>query len=127
MKCHNFHLRGYSVEDFGRRIEIDLVSDMTPAPREAVLIRFFEVAVYHFVLTGGAIIVNIVDESPVNILRHPDQDLAKWAAQYGLTGYEGNTEEFLEKLIQQGCRAWRIESAIGMGGFIIAGRCEYVA
>jgi hypothetical protein len=121
MRYHDFHLAGYEVRDHGRTIILHLVYDYSGRPKEESLIEFSEVAAYHFVHTGGAIITDL-KELPIGelLLRVGDQ-LAGWWHQHG--GYhlwDDDRETYRSKLKESGYRAWSIGSAIGFEGFVIA-------
>jgi hypothetical protein len=59
VRFHDFHLAGYSVSDFGGTIILDLVNDYPDQPRETSRIKFADVAAYHFIHTGEALILDM--------------------------------------------------------------------
>ena len=64
MRCHDFHLSGYDVAKFGSELVLHL--DWPGDSRDQSHIRFSDVALYHFVHTGGTIIFGI-DEVPIDL------------------------------------------------------------
>lgn len=120
MRFHDFHLAGYTVTDFGGTIALDLVYDYPDQPRETSRIKFSDVAAYHFVHTGGAIITDI-DEIPVpHLLEKVGDQLAEWNRMHGLLHWDADREQYAATLKEKGYRAWTIESAVGFEGFVIA-------
>ena len=84
MRCHDFHLSGYEVRQFGGEIVLHL-----EVAGEESHVRFSEVELYHFVHTGGTIIFGI-DEVPVSQIldeflgAHPTLgEAARWRAPLG--------------------------------------------
>ena len=120
MQYHDYHLRGYSVSDFGNTITLDLVFDYPNRPKIESAIKFSDVVAYKFVHTGGAIIVDILQTKLSAISKELDNELTQWARQYGLIYYEGNLEICKAKLEELGYKAWEICSAVGFGGLIVA-------
>jgi hypothetical protein len=59
MNFHDFHLKGYSVLDSGRRIVLDLMYDYPDTKKEKSRIEFQGVVCYHFNHTTDAIITDI--------------------------------------------------------------------
>ena len=120
MRYHDFHLAGYTVSDFGGTIVLDLECDHSDKPTEISRIKFSDVAAYHFVHTGGAIITEI-DEVPIpQLLEEVGDQLAEWNRMHGLSHWDKDREQYVETLTEKGCRAWTIESAVGFEGFVIA-------
>src|SRR4029077_1765303 len=68
MRFHDFHLRGYSVRKFGGEVVLHLIYDYPAQPPEESHIRFGDVEFYHFVHTGGAIILDIAEISLSDLL-----------------------------------------------------------
>jgi hypothetical protein len=121
VRFHDFHLAGYTVSDFGGTIVLDLVYDYPEQPRETSRIKFSDVAAYHFIHTGGAIILDI-EELPLAELLQPigDQLAEWWRLHGGYAHWSDDRAEYLATLQQHGYRAWTIGSAVGFQGFIIA-------
>jgi hypothetical protein len=120
VKYHDYHLKSYSVSDFGKTITLNLVFDYPKRPKEKSTIKFHDVIAYHFIHTGGAIITRI-DETPLAvILKKFGRNLLEWSNQYGGPFLEKNLSVCQTKLETEGYKAWAIESAIGFEGFVIA-------
>ena len=121
MRYHDFHLDGYEVRDHGSTIVLHLVYDYPGQPKEESLIEFSEVAAYHFVHTGGAIITDLMELPISDLLARVGDQLTAWWHQHG--GYylwDDDRETYRAKLKESGYRAWSIGSAIGFEGFVIA-------
>ena len=121
MRFHDFHLSGYTVSDFGGTIVLELVYDYPDQPREISRIRFSDVAAYHFIHTGGAIIVDIAEVSIPEFVHKIGDQLAEWWQQHG--GYphwSDDQPKYIETLEQGSYHAWTINSAVGFEGFVIA-------
>ena len=121
MKYHDFHLRGYSVSDFGKTIRLDLVWNYPNSSKEESVIEFSDVAVYNFIHTGGAIITGIVPTALSKLPEKLDDDLVEWARKHGgLILFEDSLEACKARLEEDGYKAWTISSAIGFEGLVIA-------
>jgi hypothetical protein len=121
MRYHDFHLASYTVSDFGNTITLHLIYDYPGQAKEESVIRFSDVAVYHFVYTTPAIITNINEEPIENLLHENWSDLAEWSRLNG--GYhlwDDDPDIYRAKLEKAGYHAWNITSAIGFHGFVIA-------
>lgn len=121
MRYHDFRLAGYEVRDYGSSILLHLVYDYPGRPKEESLIEFSEVAAYHFVHTGGAIITDLMELPISDLLLRVGDTLTGWWHQHG--GYhlwDDDRETYRAKLTGSGYRAWSIGSAIGFEGFVIA-------
>ena len=120
MRYHDFHLRGYTVAESGRKITLDLVYDYPGHSHERSLIEFADVACYRFVHSEGAIITDI-NEVPLDALvKQEEAFLTATAAAQGLSFWTVNLETYCEQLTKERYRAWRIDSAVGFTGFVIA-------
>jgi hypothetical protein len=120
MRYHDFHLREYRVSDFGKHIALDLVYDYPGKPNEESRIEFFDVALYNFTHTGGAIITDIEETSLSDLLSEVGASLSVWSHQHGVTGWRDNLENYQKGLESARYKAWRVISAIGFYGFIVA-------
>jgi hypothetical protein len=121
MRYHDFHLAGYAVTDFGRTVSLCLVYDYPGVKKEESKIEFTDVAAYHFIHTGGAIITEIEEEKLGNLLSKIGGKLVEWWHLHG--GYvlwDDDPVAYGSKLQKEGYRAWTIDSAIGFEGFVIA-------
>jgi len=120
MRYHDFHLREYRVSDFGKRITLDLVYDYAGRPKDESQIEFSDVALYNFTHTGGAIVTDIEETSLDDLMKEVGSSVVSWHHQHGLTGWRDNLENYRSTLESAGQKAWRIESAIGFYGFVVA-------
>jgi hypothetical protein len=127
MRYHDFHLREYRVSDFGKHITLDLVYDYAGKPKEESQLEFSEVALYNFTHTGGAIITGIDETSLADLLSEVGESLSAWNQQHGVTGWRDNLENYRKALESAGHKAWRVVSAIGFYGFIVARSVHQVA
>lgn len=124
MKYHDFHLRGYSVKDFGARIVLDLVFDYPDRKKEESRIEFRDVACYSFDHACGAIITDIEELNVATLAREEEQKLAYFARQHGLKHWKTGISDYIAAIQKEQLRGWRIDSAIGFSGFVIARSLE---
>jgi hypothetical protein len=68
VRFHDFHLDGYTVADRSRHIAMHLAYDYPGIAREESNIEFRGVALYHFVHPAGAIIADIEETTPEDIV-----------------------------------------------------------
>ncbi len=119
MKYHDFHLRSYAVSDFGKRITLDLVNDLSSAP-EVSSIEFTDVIAYHFVHTGGSIIIDISEDT---FLRATNETRLSFSEAMnslgGLSFWEADGAGYQRRFEEMGYRTWTIISAIGFVGFVV--------
>ena len=120
MKYHDFHLRGYSVEQSGGRIVLDLVFDYPGREKEESRIEFLGVVCYSFDHSTGAIITDIEEVEIEALAREEEPKLSFFARQYGLTHWKTDLSDYIATLQREQLRGWRIGSAIGFSGFVIA-------
>ncbi len=114
-------MAGYTVSDFGGTISLHLVYDYPNQAKQQSVIRFSEVAAYHFVHTGAAVINNISELPLVELLARVGPHLTEWWRGHG--GYalwDDDPARYRAKLEGSDYRAWTIDSAIGFEGFVIA-------
>jgi hypothetical protein len=126
-RYHDFHLREYRVSDFGKRITLDLVFDYAGKPKEESRVEFSDAALYNFGHTGGAVITEIEEASLDDLLDEVGGTLTHWNKQSGITGWCDSLENYRASLHSAGLKAWRVASAIGFYGFIMAGSVRQVA
>ena len=124
MKYHDFHLRGYSLEQFGGRIVLDLVLDHPGREKEESRIVFTDVACYSFEHSAGAIITDIEEVEIENLAREEEQKLSFLARQHGLKHWRTDLSDYIATLQRERLHSWYIGSAIGFGGFVIARAIE---
>lgn len=116
MRHHDFHLEGYTVAKCGGEITFNLVWNDPNQPLGRSCIRFSDVAVYHFIHTGGAIITDILEVPLSGLFSKYGEQIANWWRTNG--GFPDWRDEQLLK--QKGYSGWLIDSAIGFEGFVIA-------
>jgi hypothetical protein len=120
MRYHDFHLHGYTVADFGRKIKLHLVFDYPGSPEGESHIEFTDVACYQFYHTGGSIITAIDEEPLHDFVRKEEAYLVAAIARGGLQFWRSDVDDYLRQLKDGGYHAWRLESAIGFSGFVVA-------
>ncbi len=123
MRYHDYHLEGYEVSNRGERITLNLVYGYPGSETDESIITFEEVALYNFIHTAGAIITDIEEESLNDFLSGLADEITEWFRLYSVrywkkSGFEG----YVAGLVQSGFKVWRIESAIGFYGFVVAKR-----
>lgn len=121
MRFHDFHLAGYEVGEFGTRIVLQLVRDNPGAPRQESFIEFSDVAAYHFIHTGRAIITDIREVALADLLRDVGETLTEcWREHGGYLHWSDDREAYRAALESRGYQAWNLASAVGFAGFVIA-------
>jgi hypothetical protein len=97
-----------------------LIYEHPGRPDEVSHIEFSCVGCYHFVHTGGAIITDIL-ERPLNELVTSEEEFLRSAATaHGLWFWRSGAADSVRMLESEGYRGWRIESAVGFSGFVVA-------
>jgi len=127
MRYHDFQLREYRVSDFGKRITLHLVYDYAGKPKDESQIEFSDVALYNFTHTGGAIVTGIEEASLGDLIDEVGGALVNWHHQQGVAGWRDTLENYRDSLESAGHKAWRIDSAIGFCGFVVAQSVRQVA
>jgi hypothetical protein len=127
MRYHDFHLREYQVSDFGKRITLYLVYDYAGKPKEESHIEFSDVALYNFTHTGGAIITDVEEANLADLFDEVGGALIGWHKQLGVAGWRDTLEDYRSTLEAAGHKGWRIDSAIGFSGFVVAKSVRQVA
>jgi hypothetical protein len=118
VRFQDFQLEGYAVSKFGGEIVLDLVSDESD---ETSKIRFAGVAAYHFVHTGGGIILEITERPIAELIYQVGDQLAEWwRLHHGFQHWSDDRAKYIAILEQHDYHAWTIESAVGFEGFVIA-------
>jgi len=121
MRYHDFHLEGYVVRNFGDTIELNLVWNYADEPKDRSNIEFSEVAAYHFIHTGSAILLDISEETIGNLLQIYGSQLSEsWRLHGAYPLWNDDPAVYCANLERDGYHAWFIYSAIGFGGFVIA-------
>jgi hypothetical protein len=120
---HDFHLRGYTVGDYGRCIILDLMSGS--APKRETLLKFTGVESYRFLHTGGAIITYILKVPFMDAIRETGADFTRELIQHGgLSVSFGSNEEYGLHFENKGFHTYLIHSAIGFAGMVVARSLE---
>ncbi len=124
MRYHDYHLESYEVADRGEKITLNLVYGYPGEETDKSVITFEEVALYNFVHTTGAIITDIEEEPVGSFLGQISGQITEWNRMHGVRYWKEGFESYVEGLAEKGFKAWRIESAIGFYGFVVAKRVE---
>ncbi len=125
MKFHDYHLKGYEVNDYGSAITLHLSFDYEGENRDESHITFNEVVAYHFIHTGGAIITDIEEVSLDVLLKETITDLSKWSKMHGgIALWDDDASIYQSNLEREGYKSWLITSAIGFEGFVIGRKVE---
>jgi hypothetical protein len=120
---HDFHLRGYSVRDYGGSIILDLISGSDP--ERFTLLEFGGVESYRFLHTGAAIITYILKVPFMDAIRETRSDFVKDFRQHGGLSVACDTnEEYGLHFDSEGLHTWLILSAIGFVGMVVARSLE---
>ena len=120
MQFHDYHLRGYTVSEFGTKITLHLVWTYPGPARADSFIEFADVAYYRFSHTQGAILTEIDEVSLEALLKDEENFITKATQEDGLRFWEDSFAKYLNRLKREGYKAWRLDSAIGFTGFIVA-------
>jgi hypothetical protein len=126
MRFHDFHLSGYSVRNFGGEIVLHLIYDYPPQPPEQSHIRFTDVDFYHFIHTGGAILLDIAEIPLSDFLDQFWDRMSEWDRQHGISRWHEDRARYQAALQSESLRAWEIASAVGFAGVVIAKTIEDV-
>jgi hypothetical protein len=126
MRFHDFHLSGYDVRRFGGEIVLHLIYDYPPQPPEESHIRFRDVGFYHFVHTGGAIILDIEQIPLDHFVNQFAGRLAEWDRQHGVSRWDNDRTRYQAALESESLHAWDISSAVGFEGVVLAKGIEDV-
>ena len=120
MRVHDYHLRDVLVYDRGTRIVMTLSWDYPGQSRPPSVVEFSGVVCYRFSQTGGAIISGIEEMSSEEVVRDEQEFIVSVARADGLKCLNGTFAAFMRELEANKIRAFRIESAVGFTGFILA-------
>lgn len=114
-------MEGYRISSFGKEIVLNLIWDYPNQVKISSDITFSEVAAYHFIHTGGAIITDIDEVSLAHLLGSIGNKLSEWWHLHGgYAHWKDNPSEYRAILETEGYRGWHLDSAIGFEGFVIA-------
>jgi len=120
LRYHDYHLKGYRVDDFGNTITLDLIFDYPERKVDSSMIQFTDVVLYHFVHSSGAIITDIESTPVSKVIADHSKEITEWANQLGVAKWTASVQGYAECLESEGYLSWYIESAIGFHGFVIA-------
>lgn len=120
LRCHDFYLHKYEVSDKEKTITFHLVYDYPNTEKIESCIKFNDVALYHFEHTDGSIITDIGELPIPKLITEISVDLKEWQHWYSVRFFNGSIPDYVSYLQTEGYRAWRIDSAIGFYGFVIA-------
>lgn len=124
MRYHDYHLGKYEVSDRGGTIALHLVYGYPGEETDKSCIRFSNVALYNFVHTAHAIITDIEEVAVSDLLDEIGNEVAEWHRMYCVKLWKDSLPGYIATLQAESYRAWRIESAIGFYGFVIARAVE---
>ena len=118
MKFHDFKIEKYEVSNDGKTINFSLVN---PHNSETSKITFTEVTLYNFIHTGGAIITDILKIRPSQLVKENSSAIENWKNLYGMDSWKnGEIKSYGSTLESEGYDGWKIQSALGFYGFVIA-------
>jgi hypothetical protein len=120
MLSGEFHLEGYEVSQYGTHIVLRLQRDASAEGGAGLEVRFADVTLYHFTHTTGALLTHIGECTIPDLLAEIGSRVAGWSQSSGIALWSNSLGGYRAALLAQGYRAWRIESAIGFSGFVIA-------
>ncbi len=120
MRYHDYHLVKYEVSDSGETIVFHLAYEYPEQETLHSNIKFLGVAFYNFIHTTNAIIIDIEEVSLSDLLDEIANDIQQWSRMFDLRLWKDNLQNYRLRLQSDGYKAWRIESAIGFYGFVIA-------
>ena len=120
MRVHDYHLRDLAVLDHGARIVMTLAWDYPGESRPLSFVQFSGVVCYRFSQTGGARITAIEEMSTADVVRDEQEFIVSVARTDGLRFWNGTFSAFLRELDANRIKAYRIESAVGFSGFVLA-------
>jgi hypothetical protein len=99
---------------------LHLIYNYPPQPPGESHIRFGDVDFYHFVHTGGAIILDITEVSLSELLHRFGDRMSEWNRQHGISRWDDDRARYQAALESDSLRAWEIDSAVGFAGVVIA-------
>lgn len=120
MRYHDYHLKKYEVSDRGETIVFHLVYGYPEEETGDSYIKFSGVALYDFSHTTSAIITDIEEVEIPDLIQEIGNDITEWNRMFGVRFWKDNLENYSLRLQSEGYKAWRIVSAIGFYGFVIA-------
>ncbi|MBC7979132.1 MAG: hypothetical protein H7Y36_01045 [Armatimonadetes bacterium] len=115
---HDFHLRGFTVQDYGQSIILDLTSGFEP--KRVTILEFSGVVSYRFLHTGGAIITYILEVPFMDAVRETGADFPQEFREHGGLSVDfKSNEEYGTYFENEGFHTWLIHSAIGFIGMVV--------
>ena len=120
MRYHDYHLNKYEVSDHGETITLHLIYDYPEEKIDKSKIKFSHVALYNFTHTTSAIITDIEEVEISDFVQEIGNEITEWNRLHGVRFWKDNLQNYGLWLQSEGYKAWRIVSAIGFYGFVIA-------
>ena len=120
MKYHDYHIDKYEISDRGETVTFHLVYGYAGEETDSSRITFSEVSQYNFIHTDNAIITDIYEINLPDLINEISTEIIEWNRMYRVKMWEDDPKTYGNKLKSLGYKAWRIESAIGFYGFVIA-------
>jgi hypothetical protein len=108
------------VSDRGETINFHLVYGYPGQETDQSCIRFSNVEFYDFSHTNNAIIVDIYEISISEFIEEFGSKLIELKRMYSVRRMNGSLDEYALTLSNENYKAWRIESAIGFSGIVVA-------
>jgi len=120
MRYHDYHLKKYEVSDRGETITFHLVYGYPEEETDDSYINFSNVALYNFSHTTDAIITDIEETEISELMQEYGNEITEWNRMHGVRFWKENLQNYSHWLESEDYKAWRIVSAIGFYGFVIA-------
>jgi hypothetical protein len=124
MRVHDWFLDGYSVSDGGKTVVLHLLWNYPGQPQSHSVVRFSDVALYHFTHTADAILLDVEEVPVTTLIEEIASELSEWTRLNSLRGWRTSKADYAADLQAAGFKAWRIDAAIGFAGFVIARTAE---
>jgi hypothetical protein len=103
-----------------KKIKFHLVYGYDGEETDTSDITFSDVALYNFVHTDNAIITDIYEVKPSELIEEKSSEITEWNRMHRVNLWEKDPTSYGAKLESLGYKAWHIESAIGFYGFVVA-------
>ena len=120
MRYYDYHLKKYEVSDRGETIIFHLVYGYPEEETDESHIKFSNVALYNFSHTTSAIITDIEEIEISDLMQESGNEITEWNRMHGVRFWKDDLQNYNLQLQAEGYKAWRIVSAIGFYGFVIA-------
>ncbi len=120
MRYHDHSLLGYVVRDFGGTIILHLILKSADDSKVPSVICFEGVVFHHFIHTSSAIILDITEVPLPTLIAQFEKDFHVWNRLQAVWIWKDDSASTLAELQRLGVQAWRIDSAIGFTGWVVA-------